>query len=251
MNYQSDIFNRAAIYDMLFFNVKSVLEYPTLFDLQTSKPEMYDNWLSIISEKYNDSNLPLEKLYKEYAVNYPEYCRIITITYGKVYMNETAGKMDRVLKKITGENETIILETFFDVLNNMNDNITFCSFNGFKDIQNIVKRFIYRRSEVNTIKIIPLSIKKVLSLKPWESGVIDINSVWKFNCYECGVPELSIISSFLGLKKTVQLMSNNDLSKYYWEKIENFPDDTLKNIELQSINETNILIQFINEIRTL
>ena len=250
MNYQNDIFNKAAIYDMLFFNVKSVLEYPTLEDLEKAKPDMYENWKLLMIEKFNSLTTTMSKLYEEYAINYPEYSKIITITYGKIFMNENAGKVDRILKKITGFNEAIILETFFDVLNTMPD-VTLVSFNGNKDIQTLVKRFLYRRAEVNTIKMLPTVIKKALNAKPWESGAVDINYVWKFNAYEGNLPALSIMSDFLGLKKNTDLMSDSEISKYYWCNIEESNDDTLKFVELQSINGTNLLIQFINEIRNI
>ncbi len=251
MNYQSDIFNKAAIYDMLFFNVKTVLEYPNLDELEKNKPDMYENWKILMTEKFNSStSTTMAKLYEEYAINYPEYSKIITISYGKIYMNDVAGKVDRILKKITGFDEAIILETFFDVLTNMPD-VTLVSFNGNKDLQTLVKRFLYRRAEVNTIKTLPSVLKKALNAKPWESGNIDINYVWKFNSYEINLPALSVMSDFLGLKKNTELMTDQELSKYYWTNIDEKTDETLKFVELQSINNTNLLIQFINEIRNI
>ena len=250
MNYQSDIFNKAAIYNMLFFNVKSVLEYPTLDELQTNKPNMYENWKILMTEKFNSSSTTMAKLYDEFAINYPEYSNIISISYGKIYMNDAQGKVDRILNKITGFGEAIILETFFDVLNNLPD-VTLVSFNGNKDIQTLVKRFIYRRTELNTIKTLPLVVKKALNTKPWESGNIDVNYVWKFNAYETNLPTISIMSDFLGLKKNTELMTDSELSRYYWSNIDENTDKTLKFIELQSINNTNLLIQFVNEIRNI
>jgi len=251
MNYNSDIFNKAAIYDMLFFNVKTVLEYPDLTELEKNKPDMYENWKILMGEKFNESSTTtMANLYAEYAINYPEYSKIITISYGKIYMNDVQGKVDRILKKITGFDEAIILETFFDVLNNM-PNVTLVSFNGNKDIQTLVKRFLYRRAEVNTIKTLPTVVKKALNAKPWESGNIDINYVWKFNAYEANFPAISIMSDFLGLKKNTELMTDSELSRYYWNNIDEKTDETLKFIELQSINNTNLLIQFINEIRNI
>lgn len=251
MNYQSNIFNKAAIYDMLFFNIKTVLEYSSLDELEEKNPDMYENWKILMSEKFNSStSMTMKKLYDEYAINYPEYSKIVTITYGKIYINDTHGKVDRILKKISGFDEAIILETFFDVLNNMPD-ITLVSFNGNKDLQTLVKRFLYKRAELNTIKTLPLIIKKSLSSKPWESSNIDINYVWKFNAYEDNLPTLSILTDFLGLKKNTELLTDSELSKYYWNNIDENVDETIKFVELQSVNNTNLLIQFINEIRNI
>jgi hypothetical protein len=249
MNYQNDIFNGAAIYNMLFFNVKTVLEYPTLDLLQTHKPEMYKNWILLMGDKFNNLNLSMEQLYSEYGILYPEYTKIVCITYGKVFLNETEGKMDRTFKKITGLKESIILETFFDELNGIDTGTTLCSFNGNKDIQLLVKRFIYLRSELSLIKKIPSLIKETLNGKPWENNIVDVNSIWKFNTYESNLPTFSIITDFLQLKRNVEMLSDNDLSKYYWNNIDEHQDETMKFIELQSINNTNMMIQLLNELR--
>lgn len=252
MNFQSDIFNKPSIYNMLFFNIKTVLEYPTLDELAKNKPEMLDNWKILMGEKFNTMNLSMEALYSTYGINYSEFSKIVCITYGNGFMNDKTGLFDRKLNKIIGNNEALILETFFDVLNNMNsDNMMFCSFNGNKDIQTLIKRYILKKNEINTIKTLPVSIKKVLNLKPWESGIIGVNTTWKFNNYEDNYPSFAIISDFIGLRKNTNLMTDNDLSNYYWDKIEIAPTETFKNIELQSMNITNMLIQFINEIRNI
>lgn len=47
-----DVFNKASIYDMLFFNVKAVLEYPTLHDLEEKNPALFKRWKYISSSRY-------------------------------------------------------------------------------------------------------------------------------------------------------------------------------------------------------
>ena len=44
-------------------------------------------------------------------------------------------------------------------------------------------------------------------------------------------------------------MENNDLSKYYWDNIDDKEKETLDFVALQSATQTNLVIQLINELR--
>ena len=92
-------------------------------------------------------------------------------------------------------------------------------------------------------------MKKSLSVKPWESGIIDTINVWKFNGYD--YISLMLIADFMGLKKTIDLLPNNELSKYYWNNVIEKPEETLEYISLQSATQTNLVIQLMNELRQL
>ena len=92
-------------------------------------------------------------------------------------------------------------------------------------------------------------LKRVLDLKPWESDMIDVINVWKFNGFQNG--NLMLISDYMGLKKTTDLLPANELSKYYWRNIGEDTEKTLKFITHQSATQTNLVIQLMNELRQL
>ena len=261
MAFFDEIFNRASIYEMLFFNVKAVLEHPTLADLKEKDEPMYNQWLKIVETKYFDINNPvrtdeeMELLYLKKAVNFHEFCKIVAITYATLYTEE--GQLKREFKKIVNVSEAIVIETFMTELTYLSSSAvqstpqffpTLCGHDivGY-DIPLLIKRFTKLRPEFNSIDKLPLILKRCLSIKPWESGLIDVINVWKFNGFENA--SMMLISDYLGLKRTVDLLSKEDLSSYYWNNIDDEEKKTLDFVSLQSATQTNFVIQLMNELR--
>lgn len=268
----SEVFNPASIYEMLFFNVKSVLIYPTLFELKEKNPVLFERWKDISKEKIFDSDIVEPKLiantdadmrqivvqdiYEEQAVRHPEFCRIVAITYATLYSEN--GEIKRYFKKIVNDDEYIVIATFMDVLHQVSSDgtkstpqyfPTLCGHNIISyDIPLLMRRFVYHRNNFSN-KHVPYILKRTFDMKPWESGLIDVVNVWKFNGFD--YTPLMLIADFLGLKKTVNLLSQKELSKYYWNNIESKPGETLNDVALQSATQTNLVIQLMMELRQL
>jgi hypothetical protein len=258
------VFDRSAIYDMLFFNIKAVVEYPKLEELKERKPNLYSQWKVLSKTKYKliEMDLPgddsekmiMQDLYDQYAVFYPEYTKIVAITFAKVFSED--GKLKRNFHKIVSENELENIETFQNFLLQISSDgqastpqyfPTLCGHNIIHyDIPFFIKRLLAHRDNLEN-KSIPFIIKKYLQSKPWDSNIVDALNIWKFNGKD--YTSLNMIIDFLGLKKSVELLSPKELSEYYWNNIEKDSKKTLEHIGLQSANQTNIIIQFINELR--
>jgi len=245
---------------MFFINVKTVLEYPTLDSLKENKPEMFERWKHLSKTKFKvdfmcgDEEL-INNTYLENAVNYPEYSKVVAITYAKLY-NEN-GNIKRFFKKIAYANEFDNIQTFFDILQELSRDGAqstpqyypiLCGYNIIAhDIQLLIKKYMQYRTQLTTIPQIPHILKRTLDSKPWESVVVDVANVWKFNGYE--YMSLMLIADYLGLKKTQDLITHSDLSKYYWDNYEADPDKTIEFVATQSANQTNLVIQLMNELR--
>lgn len=265
-----DVFNKASIYEMLFFNLKSVLIYPTLNDLKEKNPTLYERWKYLSKSKYGgdfDTNYingsidetykHLQSIYEDNAPYYAEYSKIVAITYASLYSEN--GTLKRYFKKIVNGDEANVISQFLDVLNELSsDGVKsqpqffpmLCGHNIISyDIPFLIKRYIKNRELILNIKQLPLILKRSLNVKPWESGIIDTINVWKFNGYD-NMP-LMLIADFLELKKKVDLLPLPELSKYYWDNIEKNPEETLEFISLQSATQTNFVIQLMNELRQL
>lgn len=253
----SEVFNPQMIHEMLFMNVKSVLTYPTIGELLEKEPEMGKRWESLAATKYNLKSEAAEQIiYEENAVLYPEFSRIVAISYARVYIED--GTLKRQMKRIANDDEKVVLATFMDELHQLSsDGVksnpqyfpTLCGHNISKnDIPLLMKRYIYHRDKLE--KQIPFMLKRTLSIKPWESGVIDTIDVWKFNGY--GNVPLMLISDFIGLKKTVDLVSPAEVSRKYWELVSNEDNEkAIDFVSLQSATQTNLAIQLMNTLRTL
>jgi len=251
-----DVFNKASIYEMLFFNVKTVLIHPTLNDLEANNKPLFERWKYLSKEKYADADIT-QATYEKNAPYYAEFSKIVAITYATLYSE--SGSLKRYFKKIVNVDEFIVIEQFFDVLHQLSsDGVKsqpqyfpmLCGHNIISsDIPILIKRFLVYRDKFDSNKKIPLILKRSLSAKPWESGIIDVVNVWKFNGYD-NMP-LMLIADYLGLKKTIDLLPLDELSKYYWDNINDKPEETLEYISLQSATQTNLVIQLMNELRQL
>ncbi len=250
------VFNRVAIYDMLFINTKSVLEYPTLDELKEKQPEMYERWKYIAETKHDDVKLTHEETYLKHAIQYPEFSKIVAITYASLYIDEADGKLKRYFKAIHNNDERIVIETFMDVLSQLSSDgaqstpqkqYLICGHNVINhDIPLIIKRYIKHRNVIE-VKNIPYILKSILNAKPWESKIIDTVNVYKFNGKEYS--SLMLIADFLGLKKTTDLLPLNEVSEEYWRLYKEDGEAALKFVSLQSATQTNLVIQLMNELR--
>jgi len=265
-----DVFNPQNIFNMLFFNVKAILIYPTLKELEAKNPKMYERWKYLSKVKYNfdldvihspastmtdETMIYGQKIYEDNAIQYPEFSKIITITYAIAYSEK--GELKRQLKRITNEDEVVVIEQFMYLLDEKSKEDSksspqvfsiLCGHNIISyDIPLLMKRYMFHKKEFQTVKHLPYLLKRAFNIKPWESGIIDTVNVWKFNGFDYS--PLMLIADFLGLKKTVDLLPNNELSKYYWENFNEKPIETLEFVALQSATQTNLVIQLINELR--
>jgi len=281
MSQFDEIFNKASIYDMLFINVKPVLIHKSLYDLFINDKPMFERWAYISKTKFkfdvtdkvkpipdiitsNDESILVVQndIYLKNAVYYPEYTRILSISYAILHMDNG---QKRDMKIITNDNERIVIETFLTDLILISEArkeakkeslYTLCGFNiSTHDIPLLIKRFmVYRDKDDDveqfiTVKELPLIIKKSLSIKPWESGLIDTANIWKFNGYNDA--PLMLIADFLKLKKVDELLPLNELSEYYWKNIELNREDTLDFIGMQSATQMNFSIQMMNIFRKI
>lgn len=260
------VFNKTAIYESFFFNVKSVAGYKTVMELKKNDPELFKQWELIAKTKYgaeqssNDEQymLALNDTYKAKAAFYPEFSKIVAITYATVESSD--GKLVRHFKKIVDKDEFEVVKGFQRVLLQLSsDGVnstpqffpTLCGHNIINnDIPLFIKRLLYYRDKFEEkTDLLPFIIKKYLQAKPWDANIVDTINLWKFN----GISStpLSSISDFMGLKRNVEIYSIDDLSQYYWDNIEENENDTLEFVALQSANQTNLVIQIMNELRSL
>ena len=261
------VFNPSNIYETLFFNIKSVTAYKDIFEFQKNEPNLFKQWELIATTKYKVNQggftdeaymLMLHDKYVEKGMYYPEFSKIVAITYATVYAKD--GKLNRDFKKIIDEDEFTVLQSFHNILDIIShDSVqsspqffpTLCGHNIINnDIPLFLKRLIkYRDRFDKKENLIPFILKKHLKSKPWDANIVDTINLWKFNGMS-NTP-LSMIGDFLGLKRTTDLAEMKELSDYYWENIKKSPKETLDYFALQSATQTNIVIQLLNELRAL
>lgn len=242
MEVYKEVFNAASIYNMLFINVTGVLEYPTLEVMLKDNEKMYNSWINTSKGDYS------QEFYSKNAIDYPEFTRIIAISYGNFYFENG---LKRTIKRITNENEYQLLATFFDDLNAVSSAIL-CGDNIISnDIPLLIKRFLINMDSFE-VKTLPKILKNHLMAKSWDSFVIDTRMVWRFNSL-LGSPinTLDLLTNFLSLKTRVDVMKTHEISEYYWKNINENPKTTNDTIQLQSATKVNLVMQLFNLLREL
>jgi len=260
-------FNKGTIYDTLFVNIKSVTAYPSVQEFKENEPELFKQWEVIAEGKYKVQKVAgveeaymaqLNDLYVKKGMYYPEFSKIVAITYAKVFAED--GQLKRDFSKIVDVDEFKVVAAFNNYLLQVSrDGIqstpayfpTLCGHNIINnDIPLFIKRLIANRNKFEDKNdLIPFILKRHLKSKPWDANVIDTLNLWKFNSIS-NTP-LSMICDFVGLKRSVDLLQMDELSDYYWKNINSAETETLEFIALQSANQTNLTIQLLNEMRML
>jgi hypothetical protein len=244
------IFNATNIYNTLFLNIKSVLIHPTLDELRSENKSLYEYWMEKNSYKTNRDKCD-ELFYQNKAIHYPEFSRILSLTYGVV--EQSNGEPTRKFQRIVNENEYLVIAPLFDFLHQFDDVKSFPTLCGYNiisyDIPFLIKRFIYNIDSFENKKI-PSILKNSLNSKTWESSVVDLIGIWKFNGNNVDNVSLDLVTNFLKLKKTVELLNPSELSKYYWDNIKEKPAEVLKTFDLQSATTVNLSFQFLNKMRS-
>jgi uncharacterized protein YprB with RNaseH-like and TPR domain len=146
------------------------------------------------------------KIWTKEAGLYPEFSRIICISFG--FMNGDTFR----LKSVSGENEKDLLIDFVKILDSfwaVNKGLMLCAHNGKNfDFPFITKRLLMYRLEI------PL-ILDVYGLKPWEIlGLLDTLEIWKMSSYSQG-GGLPAIAMHFGIPTPKDDIDGSQVSKCF------------------------------------
>lgn len=258
MSVYDKVFDKNILLDNIFFNVKTVTKHKDADEFKNNEPNLYEEWINslYVPDENKNNYVYLNKKYSSECVYIPEYAKIVAITYA--YMEIVDNKLKRNIFHIVDNDESVIIDKFFSFLNQkfidsqestpkFLHKLTGHNITNF-DIPFLIKRFLILNANNSHEKILPPLFKMSISSKPWESNIIDTADVYRFGGNKH--TSLSLISEVLGLKKTVTLEKNDVLSEKYWSSFEN-RDVVIKEIVSQSMNITNLVIQYLNQLKNL
>jgi len=258
MSIYNEVFNRATIHDSLFLNVSSVLEYETLDVLKAENPDMYNVWIDLCGS-FGSKTEPNNEYYQRYGPYYPEFSKIVGVTYAVLEYEE--GKLKKKTKRLVNSNEFVVLKDFFDVLYGLSSDgsqstpTDFKTLTGYNlvyyDIPFLIKRFLLHKNNFdNSNKELPLILKYALNSKPWESGIVmDLANVWGFKGKD--IYSLDLISKFLRLRVKNKVLERHEVSQRYWKEYHNDESEALKEIVLSGNTNISVIVQAFNYLRTV
>ncbi|MFW6243346.1 MAG: hypothetical protein ACOC2W_04235 [bacterium] len=254
MNISYDLlFNPAVIYDTLFWGIQTVSEYPNLEDFKLKDEKKYNQWCEFVHQKFGANELTNDN-YLKYSKLYAEFSKVLSFCYATIENknNEISRKLKIISEDTEKENIVKILDVlnYFDSMGNSASpkfEFTMCGLNLINYDIPILSKKIINLNGFDNNKTLPSIIKSYLTSKPWNSNIIDVKSSYNMNANMPYV-DFDTMCDFMGLKQGDNVIKQ-DISKYYWENIDNDPETTMKNINYNLANIINVNIQFVNRFR--
>jgi 3'-5' exonuclease len=233
------MFTRKELTALLFLDIETITPYKTFKEFSKESPALAKLFMEkmVKQNKFEEND---EITFSKHSSLYPEFSKILTISYGLLKWNDELGGYEKSVKNILDKDEKKLLSRFSTVINKITENypdFKFCGHNilGF-DIPFLIKRML-----INGIQL-PKKLQ-IHNLKPWESPCLDTMNIWRFGSFE--PTSLDILCNALGIVTPKSEEVNNKLiSEIYYSDNE----DNLKTI-LEYCNKDvdavmNIMIKF-------
>jgi 3'-5' exonuclease len=221
------------IKNMLFFDMETVAEYSSYNLLPDNQKALWDKVSKrYLGADYENASLEAKSLcYMTNAGLYPEFSKVVSISYGVVNVETYAPE----LRIIVNPDEATMLSMFMKVLNvaferNINRILAGHNIAGF-DIPFLIKRMIKHNL------VVPTLLLRIVEAKPWDQPVYDTIRTWKFGGTE--FVSLDCICTFLGIDTPkTGMVTGSSLNTYYYN-IDIPQEEKLQNIA--NYNKADVL----------
>lgn len=198
---------------LFYFDAEWVPITKSYAELEVNYPALYDAWENKCKKWNLDLKLKNDRpkspydLWTEKAHWFPEFCKMICISFG--YWNEGALEV----KSVYGHDEKEILAKFQHVLRKV-------AAKGFILCGAAISRFdmpwIAKRMMINGL--VPPKNINVNGIKPWDVRVYDITEVWGQGCKAESYTPFEWICASLGIDSPKDDISGADVERVYYEE---------------------------------
>lgn len=163
------MYNLNYLQKCLFFDIETTPRYKTFEEFRDSEQAISDIWVEkcLEQDKYKDNP---EKSYENHASLYPEFGKIVCISYGYFCTKDNKWKVESLDDK--NSDEVTLLKSFAALINSKFSHHILAGFN----IKKFDVPFVYRRMLVH--KILPPIQFDNWDKKPWEIVSLDLYRVW-------------------------------------------------------------------------
>lgn len=233
------MFSRKELTTLLFIDIETITLFKTFKEFSETKPALAKLFYDKMA-KQNKLEDDEDKTYSKNSSLYPEFSKILTISYGLIKWNDELGGYEKTIKNLIDTDEKRLLQRFSNVVNKITENypdFKFCGHNidGF-DIPFIIKRML-----INDI-ILPKKLQ-IHNLKPWESPTVDTMKIWRFGSFE--PTSLDILCNAFGIETPKSEEVNNKvISEIFYSDAEDKLTTILEYCNKDVDAVMNIMIKF-------
>lgn len=197
-----------SINNILFLDIETVPQYADYNSLPRDWKELWDTKATSLL-KYHEEETR-ETIYHRAGI-YAEFGKIICVSCGFIFGNGDDKKI--ILKSFSGENESVLLVEFCDMLNkwtSASDEQKFlCAHNG----KEFDFPYLCRRLIINDLAI--PAILNTSGKKPWEVYHLDTLELWKFGDFK-SFTSLNLLAHTLGIPTPKDDIDGSKVWSVYW-----------------------------------
>lgn len=183
--------------------IKLGVSFPALYTAWENKCKKWNKELEQKGVDIKDPSI----WFNEKAHWYPEYIKMICISYG--YFNDNKF----ILKSLYGNDEKDILTKAAHVFNKVQETGYILSGVAIKRFD---MPFISKRMAINGVK--PPSNLSVYGKKPWEVNVFDLPEVWGQGCNQETYTPFEWMCASLGIETSKGDIGGADVARVYYEE---------------------------------
>lgn len=198
-----------SINNILFLDIETVPQYADYNSLPGEWKELWDTKATSLLRYHEEETK--ETIYHRAGI-YAEFGRIICISCGFIFGN--GGEKKIIIKSFYGENESLLLIEFCDMLKKWiaNDEQKFlCAHNG----KEFDFPYLCRRLVINNLPI--PSILNTSGKKPWEVCHLDTLELWKFGDFK-SFTSLNLLAHTLGIPTPKDDIDGSKVWSVYWNE---------------------------------
>lgn len=192
---------------ILFLDIETVPQYSTYTELPEEWKQLWDLKAGYLVR--NKEEETFETVYPRAGI-YAEFGKIICISCGFILGSGEQKKL--LLKSFAGENESILLYEFGEMLRKWTNNEPrfLCAHNG----KEFDFPYLCRRMIVNNIPVPPLL--NISGKKPWEVTHLDTMELWKFGDFK-SYTSLNLLAHALGIPTPKDDIDGSKVWEVYWK----------------------------------
>jgi 3'-5' exonuclease len=233
------MFNAQELEELLFIDIETVCKFKTYKEFLEDNPKLaslFDLRMDTFL-KDDEKNLSKEERYFKKSSLFPEFSKILTISYGILRYDKETGVYNKYVRNIVDKDEKVVLSKFVEIVKSAtmkNKSLKFCGHNiDAFDIPFIIKRML--------INNVPLPNKLILhKLKPWEFPTVDTMKFWKFGSFEW--TSLDTVCTVMGIPSPkTEEVNNKVISDLYHSD----DPDALKKIHKYCNDDVDAVINLI------
>lgn len=219
---------------ILFLDIETVPQLANYAELDEEMAALWNDKAAKLTKEEQTG----EEIYERAGI-YAEFGKVVCISVGMFNLRE-GGKREFRLHSYYGDDETLLLREFADMLNshfNRVDNLL-CAHNG----KEFDFPYIARRMVINRIPI--PKILNTVGRKPWEVQHLDTMELWKFGDWK-SYTSLKLLTHVLGIPTPKTDIEGKDVARVYYE--ENDLDRIERYCKRDTLAVAQLLLRFRGE----